>query len=234
MLHACNFSSCNITVTLNLFYAFLAEFIDFLHIIVMSNPYRGDEIVADNISSQNVEKLKSRFEEELRPQLAFLTLVDRIGGDELVERVFGKIEPRKPGERSVLDCSITSELCKACRSIFTTETEKISSWYPGLTDQTQHHSNAEDLQTAARNGCHMCLVLWNRITGGLPFDDTNKSTSGCPLTDLVDYITYSVGGPSTDSEDDVYTLHFVYKGHGTPYITTKCRRLRLCMIPKTG
>lgn len=187
----------------------------------MSHPYRGDDIVSDNISSQNVKDLISRIEEELRPQLDLLTLVDRIGGDELVEQVFGKIEPRKPGERSVLDGSITSELCKACQSIFTTETEKVRGWYSDLREQTQHHSSAEDLQSAARNGCRMCLVLWNRITGGLPIDDTKKST-------IVDYITYSV-----NSEDDVYNLHFVYKGHHSP-MNYSCHRLRLCMIPTTS
>lgn len=76
----------------------------------------------------------------------------------------------------------------------------------------------------------MCLVLWNRITGsGLPIDDTNKDT----LKDLVDYITYSVGGSITDSEDDVYTLHFVYKGHVTHPSFSRCQ-LRLCMIPTPG
>ena len=53
----------------------------------MSHPYRGDDIVSDNISYQNVQDLRSRIEEGLRPQLELLTLVDRIGGNELVEQI---------------------------------------------------------------------------------------------------------------------------------------------------
>lgn len=169
----------------------------------------------------------------LGPQLELLELVDRIGGDELVEKVFGRMEPRKPGQNIVLDGSTTSGLCNACRSIFTVETHKANSWFPSLQEQTWHHSSAGDLQEAARNGCCICLVLWNRITGGRPFNGTTEFTTARPLTGLVDYTTYSVGG-SIDGVDNVYTLHFVYKGHDSPFDYSICHRLRLCVIPTAG
>ncbi len=134
-----------------------------------------------------------------------------------------------PGQTSSLASSVRTQrvLCEICQGIFTEELILRDTWNPPLRERYRHHEKARDLYEAARGGCHLCIMLWNRISNGTPLGGPEQVIE----ESMLEFITYGV----SMSEDDFgYLINFIYKGNEDIFDYQKCHRLQICMLSTRG
>jgi len=183
-------------------------------------------VAADRITRRNVDELRQRMGDLLSLRNLADTL-DAIGDQDLIREVFGEQpKPLMPGQTSALATS--DPLCQFCQAIFSEGVQLLDTWNPSLNQRYVHHDGVGALNSAAREGCHLCGVLWDRISGGQPVDQFDEHID----MSMLEYITYSICEASR--EEVGYLINFIYKGNDNIFDYDKCRRLQFCVLPMRG
>lgn len=132
----------------------------------MSNPFRGSDVAADNISLEDVEAFEAFMEVRMEKL--------RAGDEGLLKKRFGylSLRPRAlPEGDSLLATGAGSpySFCQLCSKIFSCDIQISNSWIPAIMDRYPHHSSLENLYSAASSGCPLCRLLWMNIANNFFF-----------------------------------------------------------------
>lgn len=214
----------------------------------MSNPFRGSDVAADMITSEDFSKLELFMRENMASLQASFSEIDQIAetGDEaLFEEHFGHLSRPRPDPRG--ECLLKQEetqehaLCTMCRKVFAEDIEMSKSWFPAVHERYAHYKTLKELHDAATTGgCPLCAMLWTHIAADLcvKFDPdlaytSRKVSEGRGTAWAFDYISFSIS-KSEDSSDHGYLLNFVYGGNDSGFSYDKVHSLQLGLVPITG
>ena len=210
----------------------------------MSNPFRGDDFAADQISTENLSNFRIFMRDRMASLLEEFAEMDRIveAGDEaLFEERFGHLRRPRPAPDG--HCVLTPEdtpsspLCAMCQGMFVETIEMTNSWFPSLHERYAHYATLDELHRAATDGCPLCAMLWAHIAADycIKFDPNLAYTE---LWDIrrpkfsFDYVSYSVS-TALGGDDSGYVLNFVYGGN-TSSRYDDIHTLQLGLVPVTG
>jgi hypothetical protein len=209
----------------------------------MSNPFRGDHVAEDIITSKNMEDFKAFMDQHKGGLLEELAEIDRIAatGDERLMEEFEERNRHFSKPRAIPEghCLLTLDqgsqysLCHMCTGVFSDSIGMSKSWRPPLWERYAHHTNLEDLYRAASSGCPLCRLLWMHISNDFHFVPNQTLDRFLRREFYFDYLTFSIS-PITDVRSPAYLLNFVYGGNESINYYDDVYHLQLCLASTNG
>jgi len=200
----------------------------------MSNPFRGHDVAADMITSEDLEECAAYVREKMAKVSAEMAAIAATGDARLYQERFGylsRLRADPEGPCLVLPV-VESEysLCKVCEKVFAKDIEISESWSPALYERYAHHTNFTDLQQAAKSRCPLCWLLWKHISNAFSAQSNGWYSR---RRNTFDYVSFSIARAKNTSSP-AYLLNFVYGGNTESTNYDAVHSLQLCLVSASG